>query len=203
MATYAQISSGTVVNVIIADSGDYFDPAFTWVDVTSTTPQPQINWTYDGMTFTPPGLAVTAYGQQVTMTTDGVTDTYHVDGVNYPFSHGTLQAVAYLAITISVNLHRFQAALQSFVSARYSTDIRLNMHAIHTLAVNNSLTNRAAYIEQLFTWAQSIVTYATTYMGTVNALTNPTTVASTTWDFSSLASSDPLVTPQGALAISN
>jgi hypothetical protein len=52
--TYAQISNGAVINMILASVGDYFDPAFVWVDVTSLSPQPGIGWAYDGTNFTAP-----------------------------------------------------------------------------------------------------------------------------------------------------
>ena len=51
---YAKIQNGTVVNVQLDMSTDAFDPSFTWVDVTSVSPQPQIGWTYNGTTFTNP-----------------------------------------------------------------------------------------------------------------------------------------------------
>jgi hypothetical protein len=59
--TYAKIDMtnpgsgiGTVVNMQIINTGDPLDPNFTWVDVTTMTPQPGMTWTYDGTNFIPP-----------------------------------------------------------------------------------------------------------------------------------------------------
>jgi hypothetical protein len=54
-SVYAQIQSGIVVNMIIAQATDYFDPTYTWVDLTNLycidgTPI-QIGCTYDGTNF--------------------------------------------------------------------------------------------------------------------------------------------------------
>lgn len=206
MANFAQISSGYVVNVVIVDDATSLDPAFTWVDLTGVTPAPQIGWSYDGASFAAPGLPNTAYGLPVTMTTDGVHDTYHVDGSEtYVFAAGTAQADAYLAIAKKENLGYATQSINDFVEGRYSLHTRFSFMAIYTLATTADvpLVNRAAYIKQLFTWAQSVVSYAAAYIATVNALTDAATVASTAPDFSSLVSSDPLVTPVGALAISS
>ena len=51
---YAKISSGIVVNTQMCESTDVFDPSFTWIDISSVTPQPGIGWTYNGTTFTAP-----------------------------------------------------------------------------------------------------------------------------------------------------
>ena len=56
MAIYAKISSGTVVNTQMDLSTDFFDPTYTWVDVTSSTCSDgtavQIGSTYSGGVFT-------------------------------------------------------------------------------------------------------------------------------------------------------
>jgi hypothetical protein len=201
---YAQIQSGTVVNVILASPSDYFDPTYTWVDVLNVTPQPQTGWNYNGTTFSPPGVPNDAYGNTVTFSTDGTYDYYAVAG--YPtiqVSHGTSQAVPYLAMAKQENLTLAQAAVQQYTTGRYSLDVRYNLSVIERLAADSGLINRDAYVKQLFTWAQSVVTYGITYMATVQAMTDPAAIAATVPNFTTLTSSDPLVTPQGALAISN
>lgn len=55
--TYAQILAGTVINMIVAQPTDYFDPAYIWVDLTDLycidgSPI-QIGCTYDGTNFYP------------------------------------------------------------------------------------------------------------------------------------------------------
>jgi hypothetical protein len=51
---YALIQSNSVVNIVIASSTDIQDPNYTWIDITSISPQPGINWTYNGTAFTAP-----------------------------------------------------------------------------------------------------------------------------------------------------
>jgi hypothetical protein len=48
LSTYAKIQTGNdlVLNIVVASSTDYFDPEFTWDDVTSVVPQPSAGWTY-------------------------------------------------------------------------------------------------------------------------------------------------------------
>lgn len=60
--TYAKIDAGTVVNIQMAETDDYFDPAFTWILMTITNGDMsptcsdgspvEIGCTYDGTTFT-------------------------------------------------------------------------------------------------------------------------------------------------------
>ena len=146
-----------------------------------------------------------AYGHTVSMTTDGVTDTYLVGGATeYQFPAGTSQDVVYLSIAQQFNLAQAQAAVQAFVNSRYSLETRFNLMAIWNLCNGNILLlNRTAYVKQIFTWAQAVVTYAATYMATINAMTDPAVVAATTPNFSTLISSDPLVNPVAAIQINN
>lgn len=80
---YAKIQGGSVINTELVDSSDSsnLDPTFTWVDITSITPQPGIGWTYNGTTFTAPApptqtptqiytavvMAAMGFGQQLTV----------------------------------------------------------------------------------------------------------------------------------------
>lgn len=102
---------------------------------------------------------------------------------------------------IQINLAKFQLAMQEFIESRYSTIVRMNFIGIYLNAVINNLSNRQAYIGPLFVWQNSIIEYASTYMATVRALTDSATIASTVWDFSALASSDPGLSPLTAIQI--
>ena len=76
MAVYAKIdptqNPNVVVDLQILQNTDPMDPNFTWVDITGMSPQPDIGWTYNGTTFTQPGLPNDAYGLSVTFSTDGI-----------------------------------------------------------------------------------------------------------------------------------
>lgn len=52
--------------------------------------------------------------------------------------------------------------------------------------------NKLAYVAQLLSWGNSISTYTATYIATVMALTNTTTIVNTVFDPSQFAA-DPLI----------
>ncbi len=55
---YAKIQSGTVINMQMCQSTDYFDPQYTWVIITTQLCEDgspiQIGCIYDGTNFNPP-----------------------------------------------------------------------------------------------------------------------------------------------------
>ena len=201
--TYAQINSGIVINFIVADDADEFNPDFTWVNVDGVVPYPAIGWAYDGVNFTKPGYPNDAYGNQVTFVSTGGFDYWSAADQVLKLPAGTAQNIAYLKIAILENLSMFQSAIKEFTISHYDFETRFQFFSIYNNAKINNLTNRAAYIEQIFTWTNSCIGYAANYVATVKALTNPATVASKTWDFSSLASSDPLINLLVAIGITN
>jgi hypothetical protein len=205
---YAQISNGVVTNIIVLTDNSLvsvFSQGYdALVRVDTLTPSPNIGWLYDGTNFSAPGLPNDAYGNTVTLSTDGVTDTYTVNKINvYTFPAGTSLSVVYLTLAIKANILTSQAAVQSFVTSRYTLDTRFNLNALYILATQSGLTNRATYITQLFTWAQAVVAYAATYMNSVSAMTNVTTIVNTQPNFTTLTAADPCVTPVAAIQINN
>ena len=145
------------------------------------------------------------YGNQVTFSTDGTTDTYLDNALTAPIgvAAGTPAGPVYLALAKKVNLSIFMAAEQAYVEARYSTPTRMLFFGLYVNSVINSLANRGTYLAQLFTWQNAGLALATTYIANVNSQTTPAAVLAITPDFSSLTSSDPLITPMGAILISN
>lgn len=69
------------------------------------------------------------------------------------------------------------------------------------LAQAGGLPNRAAYIQQLFTWVAAANTGYVNHTATVNAQSTRAGVAAVTWDTTALEAANPLVTVNGALAI--
>lgn len=204
MAIYAKIKGTTIIDKIVANDGDYFDPAFSWKDITDYSPIPEIGWTTaDSINFVHPGLPDDVYHNSIAKVTAGGFDIYTAGSYVFKFPAGTNQNVAYLSMAIQQNLAQFQIEMATFVTSRYSLDTRFNFIALYTNAQANALTNRLAYISQIFTWSNSIITYASTYVASVKALTNPATVATTKWDFSAFIASDPLINPLSAIQISN
>lgn len=164
------------------------------------------------------GLPNDAYGRTVVLQSDNVTyivtnpdeTTFSVEfPLDTPLTqvYGVIDSMAPSTLPLSqaivFNLSQARDSLQAFVESRYSLDIQNSFRIIYTLAVINSLTNRAAYCLQIITWGQLCVSYAATYISTVKSMTDPTTVAATFPDFSALVAADPLVTPIAALAILN
>lgn len=168
MITYAMIKDGTVVNVVLANVDDPLDPDYTWVDITSMTPQPSINYTYDGTTFTPPAPVLPS-----------------------------------LPVAIATNIANFQDSMNVFIESSYSTNTRMNFIGMYINAQANNLTNRMAYIAQLFPWQNAVILYAANYVATVSAMTDAATVIAHTWNFTALTASNPKLTPIAALQIGN
>lgn len=143
-----------------------------------------------------------SYGRMVTFSTDGTLDYYLVGGAStFTFPVGTSQDAAYLSIAKQTNLTRFQAELQAFMDYKYTVTTRMNIQALYVLASKNGLTNRTAYLEQFYTWAQSVISYAAAYVTSVNAMSDAAAIAGTFWNFSSIVVADPYITPLAAVAI--
>lgn len=111
------------------------------------------------------------------------------------------QPLVSLTEAIENNIAQFQIAAQQFVDSHYSLEDRFNFMALYTIAIQQGLTNRAAYITQLFIWAESIISYSTQYCAMIQAATSVAQINATYWDFTQII--DPLITPLAAIQISN
>lgn len=108
-----------------------------------------------------------------------------------------------LALEKSEKLAAFQEALKAFIANLYSVEVRLNLNAVYTVAANTGLTTRAAYVYQLFTWANTVIAYASSYVVAVNALSDVDDVRNYEWNFDALLAADPRVSAMVALTILN
>lgn len=63
MSVFAEINSGVVTNVAVAEAVANL-PAGTWVQVDTITPRPGIGWAYNGSTFTGPTPPAPTLAQQ-------------------------------------------------------------------------------------------------------------------------------------------
>lgn len=209
--TYAQILNGIVSNLILITDPSFVSVLSQGFDycvlIDGITPAPQIGWLYNGTTFSAPGLPKDGYGNSVVFSTNGTSDYYTVTGIygtnTYVFPLGTAQGVVYVKLAIAANILQAQSLIQAFLNSHYSLDLRFNFNALYLLAqANGTLPNRMAYISQLFTWAQAIVSFAAQYVTTVQAMTNVTQIINTMPDFS-LLPADPCITPIAAIQINN
>ena len=158
------------------------------------------------------------YGRTVTFSSDGNIDTYTFGiGTVLEFPAGTSLDLVYCSInsqaplaseptlsqTIACNVAAFQIALSEFVNSQYTSMDRLNLIGIYINAVTNNLTNRQAYLAPLLVWQNSVILYASSYITSVEAMTDPNMVLTTVWSFDSLAASNPNLKSAIALQISN
>lgn len=162
------------------------------------------------------------YGRTVVLTSDDVNDSYLVTNADsttltVSFPTGTSQTIVYSAINslsppvseqslplaMATAISNFTVAINQFIALRYAMDVRLNLIGIYINATLNSLPNRQAYIGTLLTWQNSVLVYSATYIATVQAQTSAAAVAALTWNFSTLSSTDPLVTAIAALQINS
>lgn len=144
------------------------------------------------------------YGRTVDMTTDGVTDTYVVGGTFYfAFATGTPLTPIYKSFAVQGKMLPFKSAVQDFINNRYDLPTRINFLTMYLNATKNSLTNRLIYLDQLMTWATAVIAYSAAFQTTVAAGADAATIAAINWNFSTLETSDPLLTLGAAIAISN
>lgn len=97
----------------------------------------------------------------------------------------------------------FGMALQAFSQAKYPQTIQISFLALYEIAKKAGRTNQQTYIEQLLTWANSILTYNVTFVGQVGACASLQAVADLAWDIEGNVLADPQVTLLAAAAIPN
>lgn len=137
-----------------------------------------------------------AYGHTVSMTTDGITDTYLVGGaIYYSFPAGTAQAAAYLSIAKQTNLAQFNASLTDFINNHYNLETRFRWMALYLEFQSDIISiNKYNYTKQLLAWGLSISQYTNTYVIAVMSLSDPNDVVAKKWDFSTFETTDPKLT---------
>jgi len=142
------------------------------------------------------------YGRTVSMTTDGVTDTYLVGGAfDFALPAGTNSAVAYLAFAKQGKLLQFKSAITEFGQNHYDATTQQQLVILYLAAKASEKVDREAYLAQLFAFVNSVTAYSVAFSAAVNACSDPSTIAAMQWDLSQIAS-DPGVTLAGAIAIS-
>jgi hypothetical protein len=135
-----------------------------------------------------------AYNHSVTMTTDGTTDTYVVGGSRpYGFPAGTNIGVVYVNLAIQANLILFNATLTDIINNHYGLEDRVRWMALYLETQFLGQPNKQAYVAQLLTWGNAISVYTAQYVAALLAMTDPTAIAATVPNFSSLEAADPKI----------
>ena len=88
-----------------------------------------------------------------------------------------------------------------YASGRYSDARRDALLMLYVQASAEGMTNRLAYIQQLFDWANTIMAHVITCKSELDLLLSSGDIAAYTWDFTAFDLTDPGVTVEGALAI--
>lgn len=151
-----------------------------------------------------PILPNDVYGHTVSMTSDGVTDTYLVgEALSFAFATGTTQDAAYLSMAIQIKISMLKQAIQDYAFGKYDEKTRIGFISLYQLAQSQLHLNQMAYIQQLGTWAKSILTYAGSVVTAVSALTTPQAVADYQWNIEAHISADPQISLITAAMIPN
>jgi hypothetical protein len=123
--------------------------------------------------------------------------------------------VRQIAISLAVQPTLAQAQAQALTQLKADCDALVLAHYPQTnqtalvvmlmQAAQGGLTNRAAYIEQVWTWATSITTLYYQQAAAIQAATTTDQVAAITWSaaLAALGATDPNVTILGAMNIGN
>lgn len=106
-----------------------------------------------------------------------------------------------LAQAISQKIASFKAALNTYSLVAYTTDGVTDFLTMYSQAKSAVRVNQAAYIQPLFNWRQSLITYSSTYTAAVSAMTDLSTVQASVWDIPGNTNTVPSITLAGALAI--
>ena len=88
-----------------------------------------------------------------------------------------------------------------YASGRYSDARRDALLMLYVQASAEGMTNRLAYIQQLFDWANTIMAHVITCKSELDLLLSSVDITAYTWDFVAFDLTDPGVTVEGALAI--
>lgn len=91
----------------------------------------------------------------------------------------------------------------SYVNGKYDPTTFAILNSLDADALDSGLTNRAAYIDDMRDWIISLIQQQDTYGAAIDACTTWEAIEAIVWDFSSFESSDPGITPSGALAITD
>lgn len=221
MRPYAKINSvRIVINIQLLDDGDTLDPNFTWIDIenvvcgdgSSVSP----GCTYDGTNFA--AMPLDANGRSVQFQTDGSADTYSVidlisGNFSIDFPTGTSQGEAFDTInstnvpnkgqTIQLQMTKFNNDAVTYAAGKISQQQQDQLLRLYILAKFGGLANRAAYIEPMLIWANSLVAYAAQVAGQMQAAANAQAVMKITWDIASNTGAAPNVNALGAISIPN
>lgn len=108
------------------------------------------------------------------------------------YSEGVFSApIPALADARAGKLRDFATALGVYMNERYPFEARIQLMNLYTLAKEDGLANRAAYLRQGLTWGNSIIAYAASFQSAVMAELDASRVVGMTWDINGNVTTDP------------
>lgn len=100
-------------------------------------------------------------------------------------------------------LAQLQLDCQNFILSRYDLPHQTSLSSIGWTGAVAGRTNQAAYCAQVLTWAGSVLQLYYTTQAVMNAAPTLAAAQAITYDFTQFAATDPLVTIQQAISITN
>lgn len=98
-------------------------------------------------------------------------------------------------------LAEFKVAVQEYIDSKYDFNTRQQLANLFMLAKFQLKLNRAAYLQPLLEWIDSVLTYSQHVVSTVSGMSDPVAIANMSWSFDANVMTDPKLTLAGAIAI--
>ena len=101
-------------------------------------------------------------------------------------------------------IEQASAEVRAYIIARYDEDTQSSLAFLYERAIALGKTNRAAHIAPAIDWVfESVLTYFYARKSAMAATTTQAELDAESWDYSTFDASDPLVTIESALAITD
>lgn len=106
-----------------------------------------------------------------------------------------------LADAILAMHKKWDDTTRDYILNRYALERQTSFILMMTLAMNQGLTNRAAYIQKAIDWVNSVLSYHFEISDQITAARTLADVAAITWDLSTFDATDPDIWIQTAMEI--
>jgi hypothetical protein len=105
---------------------------------------------------------------------------------------------------VVAKIEQASAEVRAYIIARYDEDTQSSLSFLYERAIATGKTNRAAHIAPAIDWVfESVLTYFYARKAAMAATTTQAELDAESWDYSTYDASDPVVTIESALAITD